>query len=50
MPGIANVCPTLQSDQELMTDVVSLVTYSLPFWSNWETVTVPPIVPCTWLK
>src|SRR6266446_10662787 len=36
MPGIANVCPTLQSDQELTTDVVSLVTYSLPCWSNWE--------------
>src|SRR5579859_2214127 len=48
--GIANVCPTLQSDQELMTDVVSLVRYSLPFSSNWETVTVPPMVPWTWLK
>src|SRR5215469_6421160 len=48
--GIANVCPTLQSDQELMSDVVRLLTYSLPCWSNCETVTVPPIVPCTWLK
>ena len=29
-PGIANVCPTLQSDHELMTGVVSLVRYCLP--------------------
>src|SRR5438132_1440166 len=49
-PGIANVCPTLQSDHELMIGVVSLVTYSLPCWSNWDTVTVLPIVPCTALK
>jgi hypothetical protein len=44
------VCPTLQFDQVLMTDVVSLVTYSLPFGLNCETVTVSPMVPCTWLK
>ena len=29
-PGIANVCPTLQSDHESMSGVVWLVTYSLP--------------------
>src|SRR5690242_864012 len=50
LPGIANVCPTLQSDQALMTGVVLSVTYSLPCWSNWDKVTVLPIVPCTWLK
>src|SRR5215468_3151145 len=48
--GIANVCPTLQSDHPLMSGVVLLVTYSLPCWSNCEKVAVPPIVPCTWLK
>ena len=44
------MCPTLQSDQELMSGVVWLVTYSLPCWSNWDTVTVLPMVPCTALK
>src|SRR6266487_340730 len=29
-PGIANVCPTLQSDHESTSGVVSLVRYSLP--------------------
>src|SRR5260370_35003440 len=45
MPGIANVCPALQSDHPLMTDVVLLVTYSLPCCSNGEKVTVWPILP-----
>ena len=30
MPGMANVCPTLQSDQESIAEVVWLDTYSLP--------------------
>src|SRR5580704_1928136 len=30
MPGMANVCPTLQLAHELMTEVVWSVTYSLP--------------------
>src|SRR5689334_15887181 len=50
MPGIANVCPKLQSDQALMTWVGLSVTYSVPCWSYWDKVTELTIVPCTWLK
>src|SRR5690242_21963680 len=44
MAGIANVCPTLQSDHALMSGVECSGTYSRPCWSNWERVTVLPMV------
>src|ERR1700759_5763374 len=42
-PGIANVCPTLQSDQELMSGVVWLVTVSLRCGANGVHFTVSPM-------
>src|SRR5260370_38365776 len=43
-PGIANGCPTLQSDHPFRTEVVWSDPYSLRCASQWATVTVVPIV------
>src|SRR5215467_12103061 len=48
--GIANECPTVQSAQVSIVLVELLVTYSLPCWSNCETVTLPSVVPWTALQ
>src|SRR5580704_13060260 len=48
MPGIANVCATLQAAQELIADTVCADPSGVLFLLNCCTVTVLPIVPCTW--
>ena len=47
MAGIANVCPTLQSAHELMSDTVCGDPRAVLFLLNCWTVTVPPMVPRT---
>ena len=50
MAGIANVCPTLQSAHELMSETVCGDPSATFFGLNCWTVTVPPMVPRTALK
>src|SRR5260370_19849282 len=50
MPGIANVCPTLQSAHELTEDTVCGDPRALLSLLNCCTVTVLPMVPSTALK
>src|SRR5579875_1072473 len=47
--GIANVCATLQTAQELITETFLAAVSALPL-RNCCTLTVPPWVPWTWLQ